>query len=327
VGKVEYKIYISEAVKITLFCLIVTALMALIGADQKAILVIFNIAVMSCAVTFSPEKKHLVRVFEGGIVTTLSIIAGGVLGFYIPNIAQVLIIVYAALAFLLPRNKERTILYVNAALMFLLFTSFPFDIKKAFEYLLYSIPLILVLVIHYRLFDRIIYARSAKPNPNNWEQKEISALTAVLALVCALGVSYLLKKYTNLQHLYWIGLTVLVVIQGSREHTIKTSIKRIIVNTAGAFIIVLLMRYVVPAGFLINLLMLTFFLFMIFAIGFSYVWRVLFIELFVLGFTHLLGQYSNVIAVDRAVLTLIGGLLVIGSTILSYKVFVRSLKT
>ena len=42
----------------------------------------------------------------------------------------------------------------------------------------------------------------------------------------------------------------------------------------------------------------------------------LFIEIFVLGFTHLLGSFHNVIAIDRIILTFIGGGIVILITLL-----------
>ncbi len=73
-----------------------------------------------------------------------------------------------------------------------------------------------------------------------------------------------------------------------------------------------------PSEFWINFTLLVVFLFLIFALGFSYFFRTLFIELFVLGFTHLLGKYQNFIAFDRIIMTLIGGAIVILSTLFVY---------
>ena len=59
---------------------------------------------------------------------------------------------------------------------------------------------------------------------------------------------------------------------------------------------------------------------MIFCMGFSYIYRTLFIEMFVLGFTHLLGEYHMVLAEDRVILTLIGGIIVILVTVFAYSI-------
>lgn len=66
--------------------------------------------------------------------------------------------------------------------------------------------------------------------------------------------------------------------------------------------------------------MLVLFLFLIFFFSFSYVARVLFIELLVLGFAYMLGTFHNDIALDRFLLTLIGGVIVIGVTWVSFYV-------
>lgn len=75
-----------------------------------------------------------------------------------------------------------------------------------------------------------------------------------------------------------------------------------------------------PDDFWINFLLLVFLLFMIFCMGFSYIYRTLFIEMFVLGFTHLLGGYHMVLAEDRVTLTLIGGIIVILVTLFAYSI-------
>lgn len=143
-------------------------------------------------------------------------------------------------------------------------------------------------------------------------------MVAVFALACSWLISHFLQAYTTLSHLYWIGLTALVVIQGSQQKTIQTSLIRIAVNAFGALLVVLLFSYLMPPNFRLNFLLLVLFLFLIFALGFSYIGRTLFIELFVLGFTHLLGDYQNVIALDRVILTLIGGAIVIFVTFITY---------
>ena len=109
-----------------------------------------------------------------------------------------------------------------------------------------------------------------------------------------------------------------MVIQGSQQKTITTSLKRIIINGIGALIAVLLFTYLLPPNFWINFSTLVVFLFLIFFLSFSYIGRVLFIELFVLVFAYMLGTFHTLIATDRFLLTLIGGLIVIMVTAVNY---------
>ena len=60
-------------------------------------------------------------------------------------------------------------------------------------------------------------------------------------------------------------------------------------------------------------------IFGIFSLGYSYIGRTLFIEMFVLSFTHILGNYHNIVAYDRILLTFVGGCLVILSTLVFHK--------
>ena len=56
-NKINYKSFILEAVNITAFCLIATYLFKLLGASNNTLLILFNMAVMSAATTFSIEKN------------------------------------------------------------------------------------------------------------------------------------------------------------------------------------------------------------------------------------------------------------------------------
>lgn len=110
-----------------------------------------------------------------------------------------------------------------------------------------------------------------------------------------------------------------LLVTNSVMFLIFTALQRIIINACGALLVVLLMTYIVPNDFWINFFLLVVLLFGIFALGFSNVWRTLFIELFVLSFTHLLGQYQNIIAYDRIFLTFLGCLLAISSNLVVYR--------
>lgn len=315
----NYKAFLFEAVKITFFCLLVTGLFALLGAKNNTLLVVFNMAVMSAAATFSVDKKHLNHVALGGAVIIISIIAGGIIGFYYPLLAKLLTILYAGLAFYLPKTKSQVNIFATSAVMFLIFSSLPFNLMGGIWYALAGAIVYVIFVGFYLLFDYVNQIKNKERiNSEKIENNHMTAIIAVLSLTLAWRISYVLSIYFQFSHLYWIELTALVIIQGSQQKTIQTSIKRILVNTFGAVIIVLLFNYVMPADFWLNFGMLVLFLFLIFFLSFSYVGRTLFIELFVLGFTHLLGDYQNAIAMDRVILTLIGGTIVILVTLIAY---------
>ncbi len=304
--------YTIEATKITLFCLFITGLFKLFGASNKDLLIIFNIAVMSFAATFSVEKKHFSLIALGSFVIVFSIIAGGLTGYYAIGQAAPLTILYAGLAFYLPKTKVLTNILVTGSVMFLIFTTLPFNWKDGLNYSLDGIIFITFFVLYHWAFG---YQKYIKPKSSSTNQiskdNHLTAGIAVLSLGLAWIIAHYLQNHTSITHLYWIGFTALVVIQSSQQKTIQTALKRILVNALGAVIIVILFNGIMPPDFLINFLLLVVFLFLIFFLSFTYAGRTLFIEMFVLGFAHLLGDYQNTIAFDRVFLTLIGGVIVI----------------
>ena len=315
----DYSAFALEACKITLFCIVVTGIFKLLGASNNTLLIVFNMAVMSSAATFSVEKKHLRHVVLGSSVIVLSIVIGGILGYYFPLSAKLLTILYAGLAFYLPKVKYKTNIFVTGSVMFLIFTALPFTWRDGAHYAVAGLLVAVIFVIFYFLFERTRKTEISIPLSEQQSHRyHITAIVAVVSLILAEIISYFLSVHFQFSHLYWIGLTALVVIQSSQRKTIQTSFKRILVNTAGALITVGLFGYLIPPEFWINLAILILFLFLIFFLGFSYTGRTLFIELFVLGFTHLLGSYHNVFAYDRVILTLIGGFIVIISTSMIY---------
>ena len=218
------------------------------------------------------------------------------------------------LAFLVPKTKIKTNIFVTGAIMFLIFSSLPFSFNLAIKYFIYGAVVVILFSavtwgVNLKLHKHVRYSSKDELSSGN----KINASIAVSALVLAWLISYILKQYSSISHLYWISLTILVVIQGAQQKNIHTAMKRILINFIGAIAIILLFNYVIPTGFWVNFILLTAFLFLIFALGFSYVWRTLFIEMFVLGFTHVLGSYHVFIALDRIILTTIGGGLVISN--------------
>lgn len=331
---INYSAFAFEAIKITIFCLVITGLFKLLGASNNTVLIVFNMAVMSSAATFSVEKKHFSHVVLGSSVMIVSIIAGGIIGYYTSGLAKLLTILYAGLAFYLPQSKDKSNIFVTSSVMFLVFTALPFSLQEGFQYALDGLVVVAVFIGFYCVFE---YKRNNIHKENNQKQANIkqtyitqnqpnliTAAMAILSLTSAWMISNILSRhYHHLSHLYWIGLTALVIIQASQQKTILTAMKRILINAFGAIVIVLLFAYVMPPNFWINFSLLILFLFLIFFLGFSYMGRTLFIEMFVLGFTHLLGQHQNIIAWDRVILTLIGGTIVIIATPISYLLVTR----
>ncbi|WP_164931861.1 FUSC family protein [Dyella sp. M7H15-1] len=316
-----YKAYIEEAIKITFFCLSIVVLFKICGAPNNTLIIVFNMAVMSFAATFSSDKKRLSHSMLGSAVVVLSIITGGLAGYYFPRLTDLLTLLYACLAFFLPNTREKVVVYVTGAVMFLIFTSLPLDWQDGVKYGLDGLAIILIFTGFHWFFNRRASIDREYRSAQLVEDRYATTLLAFFSLSGAFVVVHILRSYTTLSHLYWTGLTVLLIIQGGGRDKIRTSLMRMGVNIVGALATVLLFGYVAPPIFIVNLIILVLFLFFIFALGFSYVGRTLFIEMFVLGFSHLIGNYANTLAGDRVILTLIGGAIVIGSIGMVYVIF------
>lgn len=315
---INYRLFALEAFKITLLCLLITFIFELFQVSNDTLLIVFNMAVMSSAATFSLEQKCLNHVALGCTVMIVSIILGGVLGFYYPNLATFISIIYAGLAFYLPKMKYQLNIFVTSSLMFLIFSTLPFNLIDGLWYSFDGLIVLLLFIVFHWLLNLKLIQQKAKMKEDQIKNNYICAILITISLSLAALVSYILSLYTNFSHLFWIGLTALVIIQSSQQNVIQTSVKRILINTFGAIFIVILFNYVIPSNFGINFMLLVLFLFLIFFLNFSYTGRTLFIELFVLGFIHLFGNFQNAIALDRVIMTFIGGLIVIFSTPIAY---------
>lgn len=323
----SYRNFILEALKITLVSALMTLVYWYFGFSKNALLVSFTAAVMIYASTFAPIKKPVSKIFLGGVLIVCTISIAGVIGFYYPTTAKALTVILAGLAFFLARSQSQTQMYVNSVVMFLVFSALPFDIHQATQYLLLGIGTITAVVLVHWLTEPLIYGCGDIALSKPVEARYTATVIALISMAIAWLAEHLLHVYTDMSHLYWVGLTAIVVISGSESDTIKLSLKRILINAVGAVLIVVLYVYVIPANFWFNFALLGVFLFLIFALGFSYTFRVLCIELFVLGFTHVFSHGSTFLAIDRVLLTLIGGATVIIVTMLIRPIHVRYLKS
>lgn len=317
-----FKHFLQEATKITLFCIGVTVAFALYGVTQDEILIILNTAVLANAAVFCLNQKTLSTNILAVALVIFSTLVGGVLGYYFPALTQVLIIIYAGLAFYLPKTQDQNSIFITGAVLFLVFASLPFNLQQATLYARDGLIIGVAFVIFRQLIDR---KESSVETPPLHKNFHMTAFTAVVSLSLAwMLMEYLSKRY-QFSHLYWISLTALVVIQGSHTKTIKRAVIRIIVNALGALVVLLLFHFL-PRTFWLYFGMLTVFLFLIFFSGYSFGARSFFLELFVMSFTYLLGAYKDKYAWDRMILTFLGGAIVIVITPLSYVIFHKLLK-
>jgi hypothetical protein len=245
----------------------------------------------------------------------VSIISGGLVGFYIPTLAGLLGIIFAACAFYLPNNKSIFLIAMTSSVMFIIFTLTPSSIHESMHYLGAATLVVALFGIFHLIFDKHIYPNEKANLAIPRTGRVPATLIAIIALSLGYFIEHVLATHTTLQHLYWIPMTIIVVIQGTHQDTLKTSLLRIGVNIAGALLVIILFSYIVPNIFWVNIGILVICLFCIFALGFSHIYRTLFIEVFVLSLVHMLGQYHNTLAYDRMGLTLIGGSLVILATL------------
>lgn len=310
--------FLLEAAKVTLFCLIIVGIFRVLGADTHSLLILFYMVVMSNVATFSPLRTPPGKLLVASTLIIASILVGGMLGYYCPYFARIFSILYAALMFLVCKTKSQSQVGVTSAVVVIVFIALPFSAQAAIHYFFSGLLLLLLLPLYDVLFDKLIHKSKARAKIIFNEGRKESALTASLALAGALIIFYALKQTTHLSHLYWIPLTIMLVIQGSQQRTLKASIGRILINTLGAVLVIVCMTYILPPAFWVNFVILLVLLFTIFAFAYSFFWRTLLSEVFVLCFIHLLGQYHTVVALDRLLFTFIGGLLVIIASVISF---------
>lgn len=310
------KVFLLESSRIALFCVGVTLLGVCLGVDQHAAVMIFALAAMTSTATFLPKPRPMSFVFTASSLMVLSIVGGGVCGFYLPWLAKIIGTFAAVLIFYLPKRASTTSAAVITVVMFFSFSAMGFDWAHGLQYLGYGVVVVALSCLLHRVLEGKIYVDSTV----DLSDVSLSSLrtACVVAMAFALGWVwyYLLYRYSPVEHLYWIAVTILVVIQGSQANTIKRSILRMLVNMVGAFCVLGLFELVGRHLFWLDFAIVVVFLFGIFALGFSYVGRTLCIELFVLSMIHIMGQYHNALAYDRAILNLVGGCTVILSSLL-----------
>lgn len=316
--KINYKSFTIEAIKITLFTLILLALFKLFKSSDKELIVYMTMIIFSAASAFPIRSKLPKELFIITSSIVIFVIIGGLINHFLPQISGPITLVLAGLTFFIPKSKERLTLFIMCTIAFLIFSNIPTTLENSINYLYHGIIIIIAFPLTYHFINKKHPKLKFLNSIRNFSERKITLYISVCALLLSYFATSFLKEMITLNHLYWSSLTALLVIQGSYKKTIQTALLRTFSNTLGAIVIVVLYSYIIPDNFYINIALLTIFLFLIFALGFSYFGRTFFIELYVLSCTHIIGTYKGEIAFDRVVLTLVGSFAVILTSLMFF---------
>ena len=324
---INHTFFAKESAVITLLCLMIAGIFKWIGLSNPDLLVIFTMAVMTSAGIYPAYEKSLFRIFGTSFLIIISIVAGGFLGKFNLMLGELIALIYVGFSFYWPRSRENSGLLVTSSMMFVIFLFFPASLSESKIYLTNGlmVPVIFLVVyfLYFKIFSMEPKQAKKKTEDHNHETDEIDhrktrAFVGVTSIFLGFLVIFLLEKYTKLDHISWVALTIMMVIQGSHQKTSLTCLKRTGINALGAMIGVVLFIYVLPHIFWIDFVLLTALLFCIFCFGYSYFWRVLFIELFVLALAYVMGSFEAFTAWDRILLTAIGsGIVILVTAVIS----------
>lgn len=315
---ISYLPYAIEAAEIVILALILTFFLSLLGASQRTFLVILNMSVLCSAALHNLEQKHPQEIILGSFLIVSSIAIGGLIGFYLPSLSKYFAFLYIFFAFFLPKSTTASAVSINALLMFLIFSLVPFQWSTALAYLLAGLLVLILFTTIYLSINREIIQRQ-KELPSHKKLELSQRIQMTLIALISFGLSWIIAKYITIEQeypkLFWMGLSVVLIVQGSHQRTIIVSIKRIFTNGVGAIIAIYLFGSLIPEVFWMQYGALFILLFFIFFTGFSFALKSFFIEIFVLGIAYLIGLSQTDVAEDRLLLTLTAGLIVIGVTL------------
>ncbi len=314
---------VEESIKITSFCVLITIILALLNFPEKTILLILTIIVISERAAFSPDYKNTKNSCLSLAVMLCSNVSGGIISFYYPMLAKILIIFYATLAFYVPDTRSKLNIFMLGAILFIVSPASPFNLADGSKILILGSVIAVLFQIYIMLLQRH-KADASLQQEECLQNNSFMAITVFASLIIAFIFGNYLQHIHRTFYTYWMMLTIVSVIQDSKYQTIIISLKRILVNILGALLVIVLYNYLLPDIFWINLIVLYILLFCIFIFWSSYVGRVFFLEMFVFGCMHVIGVFHTSVAVDRILFTVIGGLIVIiFLTMISFVVKIR----
>ena len=313
--KTDYKGFFIEALKIFTFCVALMVAFALKGSSTKELLLLLNMAVMSSSATFSTKDEPLTIYLKAAVSIAFFSLLGGVIGFYFGILAKLLIVIFAAIAHLVPKRTFDFKILINSCFVFLIFSSVPFDLKDAISFSSDAALFIMAFCLFHLFFTKLSNQNETLLDNKEHEILKKNAGVAVGALSLCWIIVFFLKVRYNYNYLYWIPLTTLLVLQGSASKIIKTSLKRIFLSTIAAISSIYLFSYILPNIFALNIFVLFIILFCMFFFRYSENKRTIFIEIYVLGLTFLLGKQQGPVVFERILFTSIGAFVAIIATL------------
>lgn len=308
----DLKTFALDASIITAMCVGLTLIFYVFGASKSDATEVFTFAVMTSAVIYPAIDKPLKQIFVSAIIMSISIILGRLFGEF-GWVGIVVGIAYNACTFYFPKNRTAMNVWATSSMMFIVFLSLPTPLQTSLKYVTFALITSIAMTAAYFVL-RLFRKPAALPKEPRLTHPKTRAIITTISLAIAFGVDRIIHQYVSLPHVYWIELTIVLVLLGADMGILKSSIKRVGINAVGAFISIVLFSYLIT-GYWSSFIVLIVFLFCIFFLGFNYFTRVLFIELFVLCLAQAFGNFTNFLAADRLLLTATGAVIVIAVTL------------
>lgn len=314
----NHKIFAKEAFKITVLSLIIIFLFKLFHQTDYTILIALGIVVLGSAAIHQPKRKLIQEIVLSFSLMTVTTIIFGVTAYYYPLLTSFLMIIYVTLVFSIIFHKPYAPIFILSLVTAITFSNRPFSLNTGLHYLVAGIVASGIAIIFFYFFNLHDFPtyEAASPNAgkiNATRRSKIGIpIVAASSYTIAILLDHFIKAHFNVYNTYWVELTALLVIQGSYTQTLATAKKRMFINFIGAFVAAYLFNYLLSKdNFWLNFLTLLTIQYLIFYLSFSYVARTFMIEIYVLGMNYLLGQFQTLLAIDRALFTILGGVIVI----------------
>lgn len=299
-----------EAIKLTIICLAITFVGYCYKLDQQTMLIIFSISAVSAAITHKVAKGRDSDVFIGCVCIITATVFGGLLGNYSPLLVKILTLVYAGAACYFAKYRSTRAVFLTGTLMFLIYANFPFTTFAAIRYMLVGIIIAIIFTLYHHIHEKNSSHQPHAFARESAEKKTMIGLNVILSLAVGLLVSqYILFKF-RIDKIYWLELIILLVVQNTYKKTLGRSLLRITINATSIFIASVIFSLIVENSFWLQLTLLAIMLFLIFVYSHSYIIKLLCTTLFILGMTHMLGEFHQYSTINRLYLTVIGYIIV-----------------
>jgi hypothetical protein len=148
--------FTQDASLVTLFCLFIAGLSKVLNFPNGQLLILFTMAVMSCAAAFPFGNQSSARVGVTSVIVNLSITLGGYVGYHHVKLGQIIAVILVGLAFYHPKNTRDSALWITSAMMFVIFLFFPVSLHTSLLYGLSSLVMGCLFALFYGIFKSIL---------------------------------------------------------------------------------------------------------------------------------------------------------------------------